>query len=320
MKGIYIPSIILIFICMVLFPLLSMNKTVLPQQPDTSSSVSDKTEQPETLRVLVTETDKVTVMPAKDYVIGVVLAEMAAENEIEALKAQAVVAYTYALYKADLRKSEDYDVTDSSKTDQAFLSPEKAKERFQDNYSKYLEKITQAVESVENQVITYQGQPILASCHSISGGRTESAEVLWGGTYPYLKPVESAGDILSPKYLSEVTVSAEEMKTKLGTLNITLDGECDKWLTDFKRSDSGYVLNLKANGTEIKGSELRTALGLRSTNFDMTITDNNFKFTVRGYGHGVGLSQYGAQFMALQGSSYTDILNWYYTDCTIETH
>ena len=110
------------------------------------------------------------------------------------------------------------------------------------------------------------------------------------------------------------------MKTKLGTLNITLDGECDKWLTDFKRSDSGYVLNLKANGTEIKGSELRTALGLRSTNFDMTITDNNFKFTVRGYGHGVGLSQYGAQFMALQGSSYTDILNWYYTDCTIETH
>ncbi len=318
MKGIYIPSVILIFICMVLFPLLSMNKTVLPPLPDSTSSVTDSKKEGETLRVLVTETDKVTEMTARDYVIGVVLAEMAAENEPEALKAQAVVAYTYALYKAELNKAEAYDLTDSSKSDQAFLSPEKAKERFGDNYSKYLEKITQAVSSVEGQIITYDGKPILASCHSISGGKTESAEVLWGGKYPYLKPVESAGDVLNPKYLSEVALSSDEMKAKLSNLNITAEGERDKWLTDIKRSDSGYVLTLKAIGTEIKGSDLRTALGLRSTNFDVEVTESGFKFTVRGYGHGVGLSQSGAQFMALQGSSYTDILNWYYTDCKIE--
>ena len=145
MKGIYITSIIIIFIAMVLFPLIAMNDTVLPS-PTPSSPVepSNDGEKSETLRVLDVEADKVIEMTAKDYVIGVVSAEMAAEYEIEALKAQAVVAYTYALYKKNSRKGENYDVTDTSAKDQAFLSVDEAKQRFGDNYQKYTDKTGQS--------------------------------------------------------------------------------------------------------------------------------------------------------------------------------
>lgn len=316
MKGIYLWSVVIIFICMVLFPLFSMDKTSAPDNGSLPSNPPSQ-ENAETFRMYLTEKDKIVNITARDYCIGVVSAEMAAEYELEALKAQSVVAYTYAKYKANLRKDEDYDITDTSKKDQAFLSVDETKERFGDNYQKYNEKISSAVDSVLGQTITHNGKPILAACHSISGGKTESATDIWGGEYPYLKPVESVGDVLNPKYLTEVTVSSEDMKKALHELDITADGDASKWLDNITRTDSGSVLKISACGKEIKGSELRTALGLRSSNFDVAYSDGNFKFTVRGYGHGVGMSQYGAQFMALQGSSYKDIIKWYYTDCEI---
>ncbi len=317
MKGIYLWSVILIFICMVLFPLFSMDKTEVPNSTDSGQSSSSPTENAETFRMLKTEDEKITQITARDYVIGVVMAEMAAEYEVEALKAQAVVAYTYAKYKAELRKNEEYDITDTHKTDQAFLSADAAKERFGENYEKYNTKITAAVDEVLGQTVTHNGKPILAVCHSISGGKTESATNMWGGEYPYLQPVESVGDVLSPNYLSEVTVSVEDMRSSLKKLDITAGDDASKWLGEIKRSDSGTVLKITLCGTELKGSELRTALGLRSANFDIEYRDKEFHFTVRGYGHGVGLSQYGAQFMALQGSTYKEILKWYYTDCEV---
>ncbi|MBQ1183711.1 MAG: SpoIID/LytB domain-containing protein, partial [Clostridia bacterium] len=209
-------------------------------------------------------------------------------------------------------------VTDTSAKDQAFLSVSEAKERFGDNYQRYTDKITSAVNEVEGKKITYNGKPILACCHSISGGKTESAELLWGGSYPYLKPVESAGDVLSSGYLSEVTVSKEDFKTAFKDLEINFKGESDKWITDINRSTSGYILSLKLCGTELKGSAVRSTLKLRSTNFDVSTTDDNFVFSVRGYGHGVGMSQYGAQYMALQGSTYEEIIKWYFTGCVVE--
>ena len=317
MKGIYPISFAVLFICTVLFPLFSMNDTSLtpPSPPNTSSTAPPQND--ETFRMYLTEEKKTVNVTARDYCIGVVSAEMAAEYEVEALKAQAVVAYTYAKYKASLRKNEDYDITDTHTSDQAFLSVEEAKERFKDNYDKYTEKITAAVDAVLGQMITYDGKPILAVCHSISGGKTESATDIWGGEYPYLKPVESVGDVLSPNYLSEVTVSSDDMAKALKKLNGSAEGDASKWLGEIKRSDSGTVLKIKLCSTELKGAELRTVLSLRSANFDVEYTDGGFKFTVRGYGHGVGMSQYGAQFMALQGSTYKEILKWYYTDCEV---
>ncbi len=318
MKGIYMSSAVLIFVAMVLFPLLSMDKTELPSTPDSSSSQHSTTDNSENFRILITDENKVKTITARDYVIGVVSAEMAAEYEPEALKAQAVVAYTYAKYKAEKRQDKEYDITDTSSSDQAFLTVAEAKERFGASYDKYSEKITAAVDEVLGQTVTYQGKPILAVCHSISGGRTESATNMWGGEYPYLQPVESVGDVLNPNYLSEVKVSAEDMEKAFKSLEITTDKEPSEWLGEIKRSDSGTVLNITICGKAVKGSELRSALGLRSANFDVEYSDSNFKFTVRGYGHGVGMSQYGAQFMALQGSSYKEILLWYYTDCEIK--
>lgn len=317
MKGIYPISFAVLFICTVLFPLFAMNDTSLKPPLAENTSEDQSTQNGETFRMYLTEEKKTVSITARDYCIGVVSAEMAAEYEPEALKAQAVVAYTYAKYKANLRKNEDYDITDTYLTDQAFLSVEEAKERFNDNYDEYTEKITAAVDAVLGQMITFDGKPILAVCHSISGGKTESATNIWGGEYPYLQPVESVGDVLSPNYLSEVTVSADDMAKALKALDISAEGEASKWLGEIKRSDSGTVLKIEICGTEIKGSELRSALSLRSANFDVEYSDGGFKFTVRGYGHGVGMSQYGAQFMALQGSSYKEILKWYYTGCEI---
>ena len=316
MKGIYTIAIIILFLAMVLLPLISMKQTVLPTLPPTESNSGSQSS--EKLRVLDVKTDKISEMPIRDYVIGVVSAEMAAEYEIEALKAQAVVAYTYAMYKKEHRKGEEYDVTDTSAKDQAFLSVEEARERFGENYQKYNDKISAAVDSVTGKKITYQGKVILACCHSISGGKTESAELLWGGSYPYLQPVESAGDLLNPKYLSEVTITKEDFKSAFKEQKIEFTDDTDEWIADINRSSSGYVLSLKLCGTELKGSSFRSALKLRSSNFDVEVTEDSFKFSVRGYGHGAGMSQYGAQYMAQQGSTYEEILKWYYTGCVVE--
>ncbi len=322
MKGIHITSVAVIFVCMVLFPLLSMKTTKKPSEiaPPLTSYNQITSDSKTVLRVYLTAEKRVVQMPINQYVMGVVAAEMPAEYHPEALKAQALVARTYALYKQSLNSDKEYDVTDSHKTDQAFLSESQAKERFGNSYNTYMDKIAEAINAVADDTVLFEGKPILASCHSISAGRTESAEVLWGGSYPYLKPVESVGDVLSPDYLSEVTFSAEQMKTALAKHNITPDGDAKSWITDITRSDSGYILTMKICGNEIKGSTFRTALGLRSTNLDISFESDQFKLTVKGYGHGVGLSQYGAQFMALQGSGYKEILTWYYTDCKVEKY
>ncbi len=317
MKGIYTAAAVIIFVCMVLFPLFSMKSTA--SEGSLKNGSTYETSNGKAFRIYMTDSKKISEITAEDYVTGVVLAEMPAEYEPEALKAQAVVAYTYALYKSELRKDEAYDITDSHETDQAFLSKEQAEARFGEAYGKYLEKVSSAVKEVLGQALTYNGSPILAACHSVSGGRTESAESVWGGSYPYLCPVESAGDLLSPDYLSEATFSAEELRSALSGLGIAFDGDEAKWFGGVERTESGYVSSVDICGTSVGGSSLRRALGLRSTAFDCSYDDGKFVFTVRGYGHGVGMSQYGAQFMALQGSDYKEILNWYYKDCRLKS-
>ncbi len=311
MKGLYISTIAILFLCMILFPLISMKKTVVPQVPSQSESYSVPIEN-DVFRVLITETGEIEIMDAATYIIGVVSAEMPAEYDDEALKAQAVAAYTFASYRRMTRSAEEYDVTDSYTTDQAFLSDQKARETWGDSYEGYTKKIKAAVESVKGQLLTYDGKPILATVHSISGGRTESAENVWGKEYPCLKAVESVGDVLSSGYLKETTVSKDEFTAAALKLGVTLSADETKWIGEIKRSESGYILSINICGTEIKGTDLRSELGLRSTNFDVEYTGDEFVFSVRGYGHGVGMSQNGAQFMALQGSKYDEILAWYY--------
>lgn len=311
-KGIYVGIIAVLFFCMVLFPLCSMKKTVLEKSPEQSSLQSG-----ETFKVKLTKEDKIIELSARDYIVGVVCAEMPAEYSIEALKAQAVASYTFALFRKSENKDKEYDITDNTTPDQAYMTDAEFKKREGSRYSEYKAKITEAVDAVIGQVITYGGSIILSIYHDISGGKTESAEVLWGGSYPYLLSVESVGDLLSDDYLSTKSVTADELKTALKNYDISFSDISKDWFSNVKCSDSGTVLTIDVCGTTLKGSELRTALGLRSANFDVSFSDGVYNFSVRGHGHSVGMSQYGAQFMALQGSNYQEILEWYYKGCEI---
>ena len=318
MKGIYVSVVATVFLCMVLFPLISMRKTVLPQTPD-SGQVTPESLPSDTISVKITKEDKIVKLSAFDYICGVVGAEVPAEYEEEALKAQAVAAYTFALYKKQLNKDEKYDITDNTATDQAFILDSDAKVRWGENYKAYKEKIGKAVKQVLGKVLTYDGKLILSVYHNISGGKTENATEIWGGEYPYLVAVESVGDVLSPDYLSEVKVSAEDFKKVLAEHGVEFSESADKWLGEKKTTGSGTVTSLSVCGTEVSGSDFRSAFGLKSANFDITFNENIFTFSVRGHGHSVGMSQYGAQFMALQGSNFEEILKWYYKGCEIKS-
>lgn len=313
MKGIYIFSIGLMLFSMVMFPLFSMEKTVIPEAP----TDLDETKK---VKIYITDEEKIEEISLLQYICGVVGAEVPAENHKETLKAQAVAAYTYYLYKSAENTDKDYDITDSSKTDQAYISDLAAKTLWKDNYEDYTKKITAAVKEVLGEYIAFEDKPILAAYHNISGGRTESAENIWGKSYPYLVPAESVGDVLSSSYLSKVTLTLAEVEEKLKSAEISIPEalEAEDWFSDIKRSESGTVLTVSVAGTELKGTKVRSLLGLKSANFEVAYSEDKFLFTVKGHGHLVGMSQCGAEFMANQGSSYEEILLWYYKGCEIK--
>ncbi|HIZ54709.1 MAG TPA: stage II sporulation protein D [Firmicutes bacterium] len=280
-------------------------------------------------RVQDHQTGEIHLMSANDYIKGVVAAEMPADFEIEALKAQAVAAHTYAI----LQKSANDQNPDPAlngadfSTDpthyQAYLSPEELQEFYGHRYPEISEKIGAAVDAVINQVLVCDGQPIAAAFHAISGGITENAASVWGNEVSYLVPVVSEGDRLSPDYEVSVCFSSEEIRNALltGYTGITLPDDPAEWLVINSRTASGMVTEVIVGDAVLSGVELRGLLGLRSANFEITYDAEaeEFCFTTFGYGHGVGMSQYGADYMARQGKSYVEILEHYYTGATLYT-
>lgn len=325
MKNPYIFIVALLFFSMLLLPLASIpsgdNGGKGTQEGPADGQNDVFPEKMAYFEVLNHETGKVEKLSAADYIFGAVAAEISPDSEEEAIKAQAVVCYTFACRKKWQRMQSGqgtYDLTTDSSKDQAYCSRETAREKWGDSYEEWAARLDSAIAAVDGYLITYEGDPILAAYHCISGGKTESAQNVWGQDYPYLQPVESVGDLLSPDYLSEVRVSPDVFKEKAAGLGAVLEGEPADWLTEPTRSQSGTVLTYPLGGKELTGSELRTAFGLRSANFDLAVgSDGQMVFTVRGYGHGVGMSQYGANYMAAQGSSYLEILSWYYPGCQL---
>ncbi len=309
MKNLY--GYFSVFLCLVLL--------LLPLIPGKSEAAAVNTVPAEetteaVFRIKNIDTGEISNINAKDYIIGVVSAEMPALYHEEALKAQAVAAYTFALYRQNENKNNDYDLTTSSSLDQAYIGDDAAKEKWGDEYSLYSEKIAAAVNSVFGQTVTYNGKCALTLYTAISGGKTESAKNLWGEDIAYLTPVESIGDLLSPNYLSSASFTQEQIIEKIPEIK---DIPRESWFLTPIYSDSGTVLSMKFGEESIDGSKIRDALGLKSANFDVVFENDAFNFNVRGYGHLVGMSQYGANYMALQGSSYTEILSWYYKGCTV---
>ena len=271
----------------------------------------------DTFRIYDASTEKVTVMSAEDYIFGVVSAEMPLLYGDEALKAQAVAAYTLACRKRADNAEKDYDLTTDSSTDQAFATEAEARAGWGLGADEYVEKLRRIISEVSGITVTYENEPITAVYHAISSGMTESSADIWGGDRPYLHAVASPGDLLAPEYISRVSLSTAELCERLKSV-CEFTGEPQNYFSDFKRSGSGAVLSLKLCGREVTGAQVRAALELRSLNFEVEFTEGGFTFTVRGYGHGVGMSQYGARCMAKQGSNFKEILLHYYVGCKIK--
>ncbi|MGM0369256.1 MAG: stage II sporulation protein D [Bacillota bacterium] len=239
-----------------------------------------------------------------EYLIGVVAAEMPVSFPLEALKAQAVAARTYALKK----KINGQRLTTASKFDQAWLAKEELFEKWQgNNFLKKWSKVATAVEQSEGLVMVYEDQLITAAYHSTSGGQTASAFEVWGGDIPYLSSVNSNYERESPYYNQQQIFSWSQLVQKL-----SLSSTTNKTIEVVERSNSERVLELKINGEIFSGREIREQLGLNSTKFDFELTSKGVKFSVDGFGHGVGMSQYGAQGLAQQGYDFKEILKHYY--------
>ena len=317
MKNIYvIISLILIFF-MLLLPLLSLKKAEGPSGEQGSVTVSGELEQKNAqISVYISESGKIEKMDVGEYIFGVVAAEMPALYNEEALKAQAVAAYTYALYRAETNKDKEYDITDSPSSDQCFITAEKAREKWGEKAAEYEEKIMGAVSAVAGEYLSYNGKPALALYHAISGGKTENSSSVFGQELPYLVSKESIGDLTANGYSSSAEFTITEFKERLKE-SVSFSKSEGEWIEAVNKSENGYVKSVSICGKSLSGVEIRELFALRSANFDLEYKNEKFVFSVRGYGHGVGMSQAGANFMAAQGNTYKEILLWYYSGCEI---
>ena len=309
MKNLYGWISLFLSLCLLLFPLIPGRKAEAVAVVGTEVK-SDAV----TFRFKEKDSEEIREISAEEYLLGVVSAEMPASFHLEALKAQAVAAYTFALWRKNENKNEKYDITGDSTLDQAFINEEGRRKKWGDKCEEYTDKIKSAINSVLGQTVTYNGKIAQTLYTAISGGKTEAAENVWSKGYPYLVPVESVGDLLSPNYLSTATFSSEEIIKKLPEIEKV---KVESWFSSPVYSDSGTVMTMKFGSVSLTGKQIRYALGLKSANFDVSAKNDTFTFTVRGYGHGVGMSQYGADYMAKQGSSYKEILEWYYKGCKV---
>ena len=275
------------------------------------------------IKLLHKKDKKIEEIPLDEYLLGVVSAEMPANFEQEALNAQALVARTYTIYsiKRNKNKHEGADICDSSTCCQAWISKEDRLARWnEDVREEYWNKIVKAVNTTKGKVITYNGDVIDAFFHSNSGGITEIPVNVWGGTnFPYLQSVQTSGEEGYSQYSSEVTLTQEELINKIrakhSDFNIDISQQDSVKILEY--TEAGRVKNIQIGNLKLSGVEVRSLLGLKSTNFKIEINNGKVTFIVTGYGHGVGMSQTGADSMAKQGSNYEEIIKHFYTGVEI---
>ena len=278
----------------------------LPQQESTAAADT----QPVSRQTISVWTDgKLQQMELTDYLTGVLISEIPGSFHSEAKKAQAIVARTYALRRLGGTDKHPGAVCTDSSCCQGYLDPE----AFPDTVT--VRQAREAVEATRMLVLTYEGELIDATYFSSSGGMTEDAVAVWGSDVPYLQSVESPGEEMAAHHTDTVFFSEAQLETALG---ISLGGDPESWTGPAVYTQGGGVASITIGGRQFRGTELRSALGLRSTAFTVTAEKDGLTFTTKGYGHRVGMSQYGAQAMALEGSTYAEILAHYYQDTVLE--
>ncbi|MGM9536783.1 MAG: stage II sporulation protein D [Candidatus Onthomonas sp.] len=320
----------------------------LPAEEDAAQPESQETSQPEpqqtsaqqaqdepaeqtgnesdgtTLRVLMPD-GTVETMGIEDYLWGVLAAEMPVTFRGEALKAQAVAARTYTLYQLAHPKDAhpEADVCTDYSCCQAWISREDRLAQWpEEEQQSYAGRISAALRETKGQVLTWEGEPILAVFHASSADRTRSAQSVWGKSVPYLVSVDSPeGEGDTPNYYSVVTLTSQEFSDLFLAAypEADLSGSCESWFSVPETDDSGAPASFTVGGVTVTAQALRSLCGLRSATFEVECAEDKVTFYVTGYGHGVGMSQYGANALANQGMTYDQILAHYYPGTSLET-
>lgn len=355
MKGKALLSLIL-FLIMFLVPFLSMGakmpdktgvasqsslpsqsqaqiQSQTPIQPQSQSQPQQQSGAPQTqptgtgFKILDTTSGKVITADDRSFLYGAIATEMAPTAPLEALKAQGVASYTYySLLREQQRLKPNStlngaDFSANTQNWQIYVTKEQMQSRWGSEFNANYDKLTQAVDAVYGQVLKNSGELIDATYFAISAGKTETSEDIWGGKRTYLVSVASPGDVFAGGYQTTVTMTADQFKTAAAKAEPKAKFGSDPaaWVGESKRTAVGSVETIQIGGVAMTGNTARNAFGLRSANFTVTYANGNFTFLVKGYGHGVGMSQAGAQYMANQGSSYKQILEWYYPTSTLTT-
>lgn len=301
---------LILFLMMIFFPFIALmggNSTDGTAEPTTTEEAI------ETVSVFSDSSGKITEMTAEDYVFGSVCAEMPASFHEEALKAQAVASYTYMKWikeNSDNASSFGADITDSASVHQAFLTDEALKEKWGTSYEIYRQKVKGAVESVLFEYLSYENETAMIVYHALSSGQTHSAEEVWNSSVPYLKSVTAPGDKLSPDFSETVTLTKAEFVSAFENAE---ENDADKICKNATEDENGYVSELSFGDKTLSKTDIRYAFSLASPYFKLKKDGDSFVFTVYGKGHGIGMSQYSADYMARQGSTYEEILEHFYS-------
>lgn len=277
---------------------------------------TDKVEVPSfDVAVKRTDTNNIEEVPLETYVTSVVASEMPADFELEALKAQAIAARTYVVNHLLHQENEEQMTMTDTTEHQVYKNEEELKTLWGNDFRWKMDKITNAVTATQNEIITYEEEPITPTFFSMSNGYTEDAEAYWGNELPYLKSVESKWEEDNPKFKEQKILPVTEVANKL---EIPLSA-IDQMKIDLTRNASHRVSKVTFDDTDFTGREVREKLGLRSNDFSVEQKKDHFIFTTKGFGHGVGMSQYGANGMAKEGNTYEDIIHHYYQDVQISS-
>ena len=279
-----------------------------------------------TLRVYFADAEEIRLLPLEDYVFGALAAEMPANYAPEALKCQAVAARTRAVAQSHAFggngcvRHPDCDICTDSACCQAWSSEATLDAKYGVELPQYWDKASAAVAETAGEILTYDGAPIEAIYFSCSGGSTEAAVAVWGTDVPYLQAVESPGEQDALRYESEAAFPEDELRAILNKAapEAKLDGPSEGWFGEPFLTEGGGVASVTIGGEDFTGTQLRSLLGLNSTRFTVTCGDGEVVFHVRGFGHRVGMSQYGANAMAKLGFDYRAILQYYYRGAGIE--
>ncbi len=326
---------IMIIIFLIVMPIITMNKKLcttsseqLPFQNtennnDTAEVINTVAVNSNTVKVYITETGEIEEIPIEDYICGVVANEMPANFENEALKAQAVAARTFLVSKKikNCSIANGAEVCDSTHC-QVYTSKDKRLQKWDTAVAEAnWNKILQAVNDTAGQILTYNGELVLYPQYfSTSSGKTEDAQDVFSSDIPYLKSVSSTGEEIAPKYVSEKSISiinfVNIVNSSVENVNLS-SSQVNNEFIKITRTDAGGAKEVEINGIVMKGVDFRTMIGLNSTNFTYSVDGSNIVFSCKGYGHGVGMSQWGANGMAKSGSSYEEILKHYYTGVEI---